>query len=125
MKHTILLALGLALLLPVQGAKPNAGGQTKPKRTPAQVFKKKDTDRDGFLSKAEFTAKAKDAAKAETAFNKRDKNSDGKLTLAEFAGKRGRNHQADQQGKGHRKAKAKAARQGKGRKKGQGGKQHN
>lgn len=59
----------------------------KPKHDPAKVFKKKDADSDGFLSKEEFTKGAKDAAKAETAFGKRDKNSDGKLSMEEFAPK--------------------------------------
>lgn len=59
----------------------------KPKHDPAKVFKKKDADKDGFLSKEEFTKGAKDAAKAETAFGKRDKNGDGKLSMEEFAPK--------------------------------------
>lgn len=64
-----------------------APAKPKPKHDPAKIFKKKDADSDGFLSKEEFTKGAKDAAKAETAFGKRDKNSDGKLSMEEFAPK--------------------------------------
>ena len=64
-----------------------APAKPKPKHEPAKVFKKKDADSDGFLSKEEFTKGAKDVAKAETMFGKRDKNSDGKLSLEEFAPK--------------------------------------
>ncbi len=64
-----------------------AAGKHKPKHDPAKVFKKKDADSDGFLSKEEFTKGAKDAAKAETAFGKRDKDGDGKLSMEEFAPK--------------------------------------
>lgn len=102
MKHIILLALGLTLAMPLHAeeAKPApadkpAGAEAKPapakpKHDPAAVFKKKDTDGDGFLTKEEFTAKAKDATKAETAFTRKDKNSDGKISLDEFTGKPGK-----------------------------------
>lgn len=61
----------------------------KPKHAPdpAKVFKRKDADKDGFLSKEEFTKGAKDVTKAETAFGKRDKDGDGKLSLEEFTPK--------------------------------------
>ena len=36
------------------------------------------------ITKEEFTAKAKDKAKAEAAFDKKDANKDGKLTKEEF-----------------------------------------
>jgi len=49
------------------------------------MFKKKDKDADGFISKEEFSKGAKDAAKAEAAFAKKDTNSDGKLSPEEFA----------------------------------------
>jgi len=87
MKHTILLALGLglALALPVQAGKKNqAADPAKPKPTPEEVFKKKDKNSDGFLTKEEFVGKAKDAAKAEARFAKLDTNGDGKVTLEEF-----------------------------------------
>ena len=53
------------------------------------MFKRKDKDKDGFLSKEEFVGKATDAAKtkAEAAFATKDKNGDGKLSPEEFAGK--------------------------------------
>ena len=80
-KHSILFALGvgLALALPLQaGNNPN-----KPKETPATVFKKKDTNGDGFLSKEEFAGKNK-AAKADARFPKFDPDGDGKLSLEEY-----------------------------------------
>jgi len=81
MKHSIPLglSLGLVLALPLHaGNKPN-----KPEETPATVFKKKDTNGDGFLSKEEFTGK-NNAAKADARFAKFDTNGDGKLSLEEY-----------------------------------------
>jgi len=57
----------------------------KKKPDPAAKFAKMDTDKNGSISKEEFTAKAKDAAKAEAAFTKKDANSDGSLSPEEFA----------------------------------------
>jgi len=100
MKYSILLALGLALSLPLYaGNKHN--GQAKAKRTPEQVFNKKDTNHDGFLSKEEFMAKRKNQARAEKAFNRKDTNHDGKLSLGEFTAK-AKGHKG---GKGHKKNK--------------------
>jgi Ca2+-binding EF-hand superfamily protein len=64
-----------------------APAKAKPKHDPAKVFKKKDADSDGFLSKEEFSKGAKDAAKAGTAFDRKDKDKDGKLSLQEFTAK--------------------------------------
>ena len=54
------------------------------------LFKKKDANTDGKVSKEEFLKGQKDAAKAETQFTKKDKDKDGNLTLEEFktAGKK-------------------------------------
>jgi len=100
MKHIILIALGFGLALPLHAeetkpADKPAGAETTPapaKQKPdmGAVFKKKDKDGDGFLTKEEFVGKAKDATKAETAFTKKDKNSDGKVSLEEFTGKPGK-----------------------------------
>ena len=52
-----------------------------------EMFKKLDTNSDGFLSLEEFKAGPagkKDAAKVEEMFKKRDTNNDGKLSLEEF-----------------------------------------
>lgn len=102
MKQAILLTLGLAFALPIYAedtpAAPAAPAPTtteapakhakeKPKHTPEEIFKKKDTNNDGFLSKEEFTKGSKDAAKAEAIFTKKDKNADGKLSCEEFASK--------------------------------------
>lgn len=42
------------------------------------------------VTKEEFTAKAKDKAKAEATFDKKDANKDGKLTKEEFLAKGGK-----------------------------------
>lgn len=84
MKYSILFAIGLAMILPLQAA--GKGGKAKQggKANPETIFKRLDKDGDGALTKEEFAAKAKDASKAATRFAKLDKNSDGKLTLAEI-----------------------------------------
>lgn len=79
MKRLMILALCLGFATPVIAA-------DKPKRDPEAAFKKLDKNGDGKVSKEEFTAKAKDAAKAEKAFAKLDKNGDGSLSLEEFKG---------------------------------------
>lgn len=66
-------------------AKPAAPAGEKPKRSPEEMFKKKDKDNDGALSKDEFLAGAKDATKAEEGFKRKDKDNDGKLSKEEFA----------------------------------------
>lgn len=85
MKLLTSLVAVLALSVTVNAAdekKPAAGA--KPKVDPAAVFGKKDTNADGKLSKEEFVAKAKDAAKAETQFAARDKDKDGFVSKEEF-----------------------------------------
>lgn len=109
MKHIILLAISLALALPLHAGNKHAGAKEKAKPNLARVFKKRDKDGDGFLSKEEFLAGRKQAAKAEKAFNRRDKDSDGKLSRTEFTGKKhkaAKNKAAKKQGA---KAKKKAA----------------
>jgi len=64
-----------------EGAKPE-GEKAKPDLE--AVFAKKDTNADGKLSKEEFTAKAKDAAKSEKQFGNRDKDKDNFITKEEF-----------------------------------------
>ena len=59
----------------------------KPKGDPEQTFKRRDADRDGFLTEAEFVAAAKDEdqkSKMKKRFAKIDVNGDGKLSLDEF-----------------------------------------
>jgi Ca2+-binding EF-hand superfamily protein len=85
MKHIALITIGLALALPLH-AEEAAAGKGK-KGNPEAAFKKRDKDGDGFLSKEEFLAKAKDAEKAGKAFAKKDKDGDGKLSLAEATAK--------------------------------------
>lgn len=94
-----LLAVGTTLALaddkpanpPAGDAKPAApaaGDAAKPKRDPAEVFKKLDTNGDGKVSLEEFKAGPagkKDPAKAEEIFKKKDKDNDGFLTLEEFS----------------------------------------
>lgn len=73
-----------ALIIPAQAEEKKDGDKPKKKGDPAKVFKKKDTDNDGFLSLAEFTAGAKDAERAGKAFKRKDKDGDDKLSLEEF-----------------------------------------
>jgi Ca2+-binding EF-hand superfamily protein len=61
-----------------------AAGDAKPKRDPAEAFKKLDTNSDNAISLEEFKTNKKDPARAETAFKAKDKDNDGKLTLEEF-----------------------------------------
>ena len=85
------LALGTTLAVAAD-QKPAAGAADakpdKPKRDPAEVFKKLDTNNDGKLSAEEFKAGPmgkKDPAKAEEAFGKKDKDGDKSLSLEEFS----------------------------------------
>lgn len=80
------LALGLSTGFSAEGeAKPG----DKPKPDFEKMFSAKDKNADGKLSKEEFLAKAKDAAKAEKGFEKLDKDKDGFLSKEEFT-KRGK-----------------------------------
>lgn len=113
MKQAILLSLGLAFALPIYAQDtpvapapttpeaPAKHAKEKPKHTPEEVFKKKDTNNDGFLSKEEFTKGAKDAAKSEAMFTKKDKNADGKLSCEEFADKGGKKGKGGKKHKGN------------------------
>jgi EF hand len=67
---------------PPAGDKPAAEAK---KPDADKAFGKKDANSDGSLSKEEYTAGAKDAARAEKAFGKLDKDSDGKISKEEFA----------------------------------------
>ena len=74
------------------------GDKKKPAKkrpAPEAIFKKKDTNGDGFLSKEEFTAKMKNPEKAAKSFDRKDKDSDGKLSLEEFKPKPKKDKPAD------------------------------
>lgn len=77
MKRLLMLAICFGFTAPVMAA-------DKPKKDPEAIFKKMDKNSDGKVTKEEFSAGAKDAAKADKAFAKLDKNGDGSLTLEEF-----------------------------------------
>lgn len=122
MKYSILLAIGLAMILPLQAAEKAAKAQPSAKASSAKVFKRKDKDHDSLLTKEEFLGKAKDSAKAEKRFGRLDKDADGKLTLAEFQGKRaakakagGAKKAGKHAGKGAGKHAGKGARKGAGK----------
>jgi Ca2+-binding EF-hand superfamily protein len=82
MKTTLIAFALAALVLPLHAAKGDKA--PKKKSNPQQVFKKKDSDGNGSLSKEEFVNRAKDPAKAGKAFARKDKDGNGKLSLDEF-----------------------------------------
>lgn len=86
MKITALILLTIAFALPLHAGKADGAAKSK-KPAPKAVFKKKDKDHDGFLSKDEFIAKSKNSKQAEAAFAKKDKDGDGKLSIDEFSRK--------------------------------------
>jgi hypothetical protein len=81
MKYIAIITMGLALAMPLQA---EDAKEAPKKPDPEKIFTKKDKNEDGFLSKEEFTAGAKDATKADAAFSKKDKDSDGKISKEEF-----------------------------------------
>lgn len=86
MKITALLfalLLGASMTYAADAPKKPAEGD-KPKPNPEEVFKKKDANGDGKLSKEEFTKGAKDAAKMEERFTALDKDKDGSVSKEEF-----------------------------------------
>lgn len=74
---TAMFALGSATLV--------SAADDKKKPDPAARFKKLDKNSDNKLSLEEFTAGAKDKAKAEKAFANKDKDKDKNLSLEEFS----------------------------------------
>jgi Ca2+-binding EF-hand superfamily protein len=84
MKALIALVAILAMVSFTDAQEPKGKGKGKGKPSPEDMFKRKDANSDGKVSKEEFTKGAKDAAKAETAFGKLDKDSSGDLSLEEF-----------------------------------------
>ena len=92
---TTLAALAVASsFAAAQEAKPAAPAETKPaadaakpRRDPAEVFKKMDANSDNAITLEEFKAVGigkKDPAKGEAQFKRKDKDGDGKLSLEEF-----------------------------------------
>lgn len=61
----------------------HAADAEKKKHDPEEAWKKVAGDKES-VTKEEFTANAKDKAKAEAMFDKKDANKDGKLTKEEF-----------------------------------------
>ena len=77
------LVVGTSFAMAADAAKAD-----KPKRDPAEVFKKLDANNDGKLSAEEWKASPqskKDEAKAAEMFGKKDKDGDKNLTLEEFS----------------------------------------
>lgn len=84
--HIKLLATLLLAAIPTLSAEEQS--KSKPEKSPQDVFAKMDTDKNGSLSKAEFSTKIKDPAKAEKRFAKADSNKDGAISLEEFTAAR-------------------------------------
>ena len=102
---TMLTAVALAaLVLPIQAKEKKKDDGRKGPRA-ERIMKKKDTDKDGFLSKDEFLAGAKKEKKAAKAFERIDKDDDGKISLEELK-KRGKKHRAAKDSKKKRRNKA-------------------
>ncbi len=84
MKNTATMLLApLFLVLPMCA---NSKGRTE-KRSTEQLeaaFRRKDDNHDGYLSRDEFLANAKDPKRAAKTFEKRDRNWDGKLSEQEY-----------------------------------------
>lgn len=82
------LALGTSISFAADAKPAAAAGADKPKRDPAEMFKKLDANNDGKVTKDEYLAGPagkKDATKAGEVFGKKDKNGDGSLSLEEFS----------------------------------------
>jgi hypothetical protein len=86
------LAMGTAFTLAEDkppggpGGKPGGDGE-RPRRDPAEMFKRLDTNNDGSISLEEFKAgpmAQRNPDRAEEAFKRMDKDSDGKVTLEEM-----------------------------------------
>jgi Ca2+-binding EF-hand superfamily protein len=91
MKLTTILPVGIALALPMCA---NSTKHNTPRRSPAEyeeAFRKMDTNHNGYLSRQELAAKAKDPGKSGRTFVKKDIDGDGRLTEQEFAAKTTRN----------------------------------
>jgi iduronate 2-sulfatase len=89
MKHIVLVTI-ITVTLPLCAQAEEETTEAKPaanKPDREQVFKRRDKDNDGFLTKEEAIAKAKDPAKAESMFTRKDTDGDGKLSLEEFTAK--------------------------------------
>jgi hypothetical protein len=83
MKAILALAV-LAAFIGTTAVHAQAPKGPKAKPDADAMFKKKDANGDGKISKEEFTKDAKDTAKAEEAFGKKDKDSSGDLSMEEF-----------------------------------------
>ena len=82
------LAICVAFATTAEAKKPKGEGKGKG-GDPAAMFDAKDADKDGFLTKAEYTAGAKDAAKAEAHFAK-IANGAEKVSKADFVAAAGK-----------------------------------
>lgn len=82
MKRIITALAALAISVSFVATSHAAKGEKK-KHDPEEAWKKIAGDKES-VTKEEFGAKAKDKAKADAMFDKKDTDKDGKLTKAEF-----------------------------------------
>lgn len=79
------MALAVGCMTPALAAVEKAAGEKKAPN-PERMFARRDANRDGSLTLAEFRTGMKDKAldRADRRFQKLDANGDGKVTLEEF-----------------------------------------
>lgn len=83
MKLIPMLLAPLLLVLPMCAHSKNHTEKRSTEELEA-AFQRKDDNHDGYLSREEFLANAKDPKRAARTFEKRDRNIDGKLSQQEY-----------------------------------------
>lgn len=84
MKPTAFLLIPLTLALSMCAHSNKNHAEKRSTEELEAAFHRKDSNHDGYVSRDEFLANAKDRNKASRIFDKRDRNWDGKLSEQEF-----------------------------------------